>query len=174
MAIPSYQLVLYRKPLHPELFQLKSRKSIRHGHYDFEAWLMAGSHVLRFQHRNCVVSELITSRNDQLPTNGAVTAFPCAGEHDYDHEFKNEKIKYSATVQTETLSENLYNTTYQEMLDYARDVECVLHEWSVADGGRCLSLLELANYASEVTIQGFHLQAAGGLVLRTQTVFQHD
>lgn len=185
-SLQSYQLILYKRALHPELFQLKDRRAVRNGQCDFEAWLMPGGHALRIQHKGFCASELVTDREDGLPTAGAVATFPCAGEKDYEHEFSDGRMTYLATVQTETLTENLYASTYKEMVGYAEDTGAMVHKWSIPGGtaggavhggsasGRCLSVLEIQRYPREIHVQSFHLVAEGGVVLRTQTIFEHE
>jgi hypothetical protein len=130
---------------------------------------MPGAHLLRFQTPGFAACELVTDQMANLPTEGAVTSFMCAGEHDFEYAFDQTKVKYVSSVQTETLGENLYASTYEEMLQFAAETDSLFHRWLDSDGGKCLSLLEV----HEVHAHGYHLLAAGGLVLRTQTIFDH-
>lgn len=170
--LQSYQVILYDRALHPELFQLRGRRTIRTEGYEAEGWIMPGAHLLRFERKTLCACELVTAQESGLPENGVVSAFLCAGERDYEHTFEKPGVKYINTVQTETLSENLYLATYQELLDYARESDALIHEWD-DEMGRCLSILDLERHAQEIHASGFHLIAQGGLVLRTQTIFEH-
>jgi len=172
-SLQTYQLLLYRKPLHPDLFALKARKTLAHGHYELEAWVAPGTHVMRFRFDGFNASELVTDQEGGLPVEGAVTGFPCQGEHEYDHKFQNERINYMTTVQTETLGENLYCATYDEMVDFSKETGALIHRWADVDGGKCLSMLDVQRLAKEVHAQAYHLLAHEGLVLRTQTIFEH-
>ena len=142
-ALQTYQVLLYRRALHPELFQLKGRRTITYGGFEFEAWLMPGSHVLRFQLAQACASELVTDQSTGLPTEGAVTNFLCAGEHDFEYEFEPSGIKYVTSAQTESLPENLYSATYRETVELAVETEGLIHRWTDSEGGRCLSMLSL-------------------------------
>lgn len=173
LGTQTHHLILYHRALHPELFTLKARRTITHGAYELESWLMQGSHVLRFQHKNFIACELVTDRDGGLPTSGAVVTFPCVGERDYEHPFPDQRVKYLTTMQTETLSENLYGATYQEMLDLGEETDALLHAWTGPDGSRNLSMLDLQRYSREVHAQSYHLIGTTGLVLRTQTIFEH-
>jgi hypothetical protein len=171
-SLQSYQVVLYNRALHPELFPLKGRKVVKHGEYELEGWVMPGAHLLRFEHRKVCASELLTDQEDNLPATGVVSAFLCAGERDYEHRFTEETATYMTTVQTETLSENLYLATFKEILEFSREADAVVHKWA-DDSGPCLSMLDLQRYNKEVHAQSYHLIAQGGIVLRTQTIFEH-
>lgn len=170
-SLQTYQLALYRRALHPELFPLKQRRQVAHNGFEFEAWLMPGAHLLRFQHGGLCASELVTDQTS-IPMDGAITSFPCAGEHDFEYPFDRGSINYVTAVQTETLSDNLYSATYEEMLEFAEETESMMHQWTDADGGRCLSLLEIQRMGREMHAHGYHLVASGGIVLRTQTMFE--
>lgn len=169
----TYQVFLYGRALHPELFQIKARRVVKHGAYEFEAWLMQGMHLLRFEHRTMCASELLVDHEGNLPSTGAVAAFLCAGERDFEHKFPKDRVTYMSTVQTEQLSENLYLATLNELRAHAKETEALVHQWR-DEAGPCLSMLDIQRYAKEVHAQAFHLLAQGGLVLRTQTIFEHE
>lgn len=171
-VLQTYQLLLYRRALHPELFQLKGRRSISYGNFDFEAWIMPGCHVLRFQLGAACACELVTDQNSGLPTEGAVTNFLCAGERDFEYTFDGSSIHYLTSAQTETLPDNLYQATYRETIELAVETEGLIHRWTDSDGGRCLSMLDIQRYGSEINAQAYHLIASGGVVIRTQTLFR--
>lgn len=171
LLVPGYHLILYKRALHPELFSLKQRRSINHGAYELEAWLMQGAHMLRFQVKAFCASELVTAQENGLPTRGAVATFPCVGEKDYEHPFGEASVKYTTTMQTESLSENLYASTFQEMKSLARETDAVIHTWQEGDGPG-LSMLELHRYAGEVHAHSCHMSPGSGLVLRNSTIFE--
>lgn len=170
--LQSYQVLLYGRALHPELFPLKGRRVVRHGRYEFEVWVMEGAHLLRFEHAQLCACELLTDQDGRLPEQGVVNGFLAAGERDFEHRFVKERVTYMTTVQTETLSENLYIATMDEMLNYGRSSSALSHRWD--DGaGPCLSMIDLQRYNSEIHAQSYHLISQGGLVIRTQTIFEH-
>jgi hypothetical protein len=171
-VLQTYQVVLYNRALHPELFPLKGRRVVKHGDYELEAWVMPGSHILRFEYKTLCACELLTDQDKNIPAAGVVTAFLCAGERDFEHKFPKDGVNFLTTVQTETLSENLYNATYNEMIDFAREMSALAHAWT-DDGGKCLSIVDIQRYNREVHAQSYHLVASVGLVLRTQTIFEH-
>ncbi len=170
-SLQTYQVVLYDRALHPEFFDLKSRRVEKRNGFEFEAWLMSGSHVLRFELGRACASELVTDQDRGLPDTGVVAAFLCAGERDYDHAFPSGRMNYITTVQTETLAENLYLSTHEELLAFGRESEAMIHEWA-DETGPCLSILDMQRLSREMHVQAYHLLANQGLVLRTQTIFE--
>lgn len=171
-SLQAYKLLLYKRALHPEFFTVKSRRTLAHGQYDFETWLMPGSHLMRFQHAGQCVTELVTDNESNLPEKGLELALPCAGERDHEQQVT-DKINFMATVQTETLPANLYAATYRELVEFGQESEAMIHLWTDAEGGKCASILDIQRFRKEIHAQAYHLQATGGLVLRTQTIFEH-
>jgi hypothetical protein len=171
-SLQAYQVVLYNRALHPELFTLKGRKVVRHGDYEFEVWAMRGAHLLRFEKRALCACELVTAEEGKLPASGVVSAFLAAGERDFEHRFEKDKVVYMTTVQTETLSENLYIATLDEMLECAKSNDVLTHRWT-DEVGECLTLIDTQRYNREIHAQAYHLIAQGGIVIRTQTIFEH-
>lgn len=171
-SLQAYRMILYRRALHPELFRVKSRRTLDHGEYKFEAWLMAGSHLLRFEFGGGCATELITDLEEGIPDRGVVAAVPCAGERDHEQAF-GEKIRLVSTLQTESLPESLYAATYKELVAFGKENDAMVHTWQDEDGGKCASILDLQRYRTEIHAQSYHLMAQGGLVLRTQSIFEH-
>jgi hypothetical protein len=171
-SLQTYQTILYKSALHPELFQLRGRRVVKHGEYELEGWLLQGAHVFRFEHKTICCSELVTDQENGLPSNSVVTAFLCAGDRDYEHRFERSGVTFMHSVQTETLSENLYDATFREMQDFAKESNALTYEWDT-EFGRNLSIIDTQRYGKEIHCQAYHLQANGGVVLRTQTLFEH-
>jgi len=175
-AQPEHELMLYDRALHPELFHLRGRRRVSRPSYELECWLTESGHALRFERHGVCVSEVVTDRPGSMPESGVVARFSVAGDHDFDHAFADTGINYMTTVQTEHLSQNLFLSTLDEMRSYARDVEALTHEWPGEQGGGrggSLSVLDVQRFNKEVHVQGYHLMARGGAVLRTQTIFEH-
>lgn len=188
-ALQSYQILLYDRALHPELFALKGRRVVRGGPWELEAWVMQGQHVLRFERGSVCAAELVTDQEAGLPTTGALAAALCAGERDYEHTFTSRNavvaganghgspaggkgsVVYISTVQTESLSENLYIATCDEMAAHVAENGSLVHTWE-DESGKGMSIIDLQRYASEVHAQAYHLIPSGGVVIRTQAIFE--
>lgn len=166
-----FRLMVYRRPLHPELFDLQTRRTDRHGEYEIESWLAPGGHVVRFQVNGQILTETVIEAGDHLPETGLVHALPCLGEKDYEMKAEG-RIGYVTTIQTESLTDNLYQATLREMQDFAHETGSLSYEWVDGSGVACLSVLDSQKYKREFHIQSYHLLGASGLVLRTQSIFE--
>lgn len=171
-SIQSYQVVLYNRALHPEFFPLRARRVVKHGQYEAEGWLMPGAHLFRFELGPVCACELVTGQEKNLPDAGVVTAFLCAGEHEYEYRFDKRGVTYMTSVQTETLSENIYLATMDELREYGKEQNALRHEWE-DESGRSMSMLNFQRQPNEIHCEAYHCVAHSGFVLRTQTIFEH-
>ena len=170
-SLQAYNLALFRSALHPEFFQIEGRSRITHGDYEFEGWITRGGHAVRFEHHGLCLSEVVGEEIEHLPERGHVITLPCAGEKDHEDSFS-DRIIYMTSMQTETLTDHLYMSTYNEMLEHGRMGECLMTVWTDEIGKPNLSLLDVQRYNDEVHLQSYHLRSDCGLVLRTQSIFQ--
>lgn len=166
-----FRMMLYQRALHPELFELVRRRTDRHGEYEVESWLTNAGHVIRFSVGGQALTETVLDDSDHLPETGLVHALPCLGEKDYELEPRG-RIGYVTTIQTESLTDNLYNATYQEMQDFARETGSLCRQWREEDGSSSLAVLDTQKYKREFHVQSYHLIGTTGTVLRTQTIFE--
>ncbi|MEO1235164.1 MAG: DUF2617 family protein [Planctomycetota bacterium] len=168
--VPTFRMMLYSRALHPELFNLQARRTDRHGEYEIETWLTPGGHVVRFAIEGQQMTETVVDAGDHLPDSGLVHALPCLGEKDFEME-PDKRLGFFTTVQTESLSDNIYQATLREMEDFARETGSLSHRWDT-DAGVNLSVLDAQKYKREYHVQSYHLIAHNGTVLRTQSIFE--
>ncbi len=169
--LQSYKIILYRRALHPEFFDIRARNYLSHNDYELETWITPGGHSLRFQCNGLCFTEIISPADGTLPERGLVASLPCAGERDHEQEFP-EKVSYMTTVQTETLSDHLYEASYREMLDFAREVNALIYDREDEDGSKSLSMIDIQRYKREIHVQSYHLMGSCGLILRSQSIFE--
>ncbi|MGH7243659.1 MAG: DUF2617 family protein [Phycisphaerales bacterium] len=170
-GLQSYQVSIYGKALHPEHFQLKGRTVLKHAGLELETWLMPGGHLLRLQAGTSCLCELLLDSEKPAPEGGLVHSFQCSAEHDYEKSFEAAGVHYIHSIQTETLSETLFDATLDEMRIHAKEMPSLTYEWT-DNTGRCLSAVDMQRYGRELHAQSYHLIATGGMVVRTQTIFE--
>lgn len=170
-SLQTYNMHLYRSAVHPEFFPISGRRRIEHGDYEFEAWIFKGGHVLRFEFDSVCATEVVTDSNERLPDRGLVTTLPCAGEKDHESEFA-DHVTYMTSIQTETLSDHLYISTYNELLEHGRMCEGLMAIWSDELGRHNLSLIDMQRRSDQVHVQAYHCRSDCSLVLRTQSIFE--
>jgi len=170
--LQTYQVMVFNRALHPELFQLKARRVTQGAGFELESWLMPGRHLLRFAVGDHCTCELVTESDQGIPDSGVVAAFFCAGERDFDRDFKRYGMNYMTTVQTEQLNDNIFMSGLDEMRSFAADADALSYEWD-DEFGPSMSVLAIQGMSREVHCQAYHFIANGRIVLRTQTIFEH-
>ena len=170
-GLQPYSMLLYRGPIHPEFFSIAGRRQTTHPDFDFETWVFPGGHVIRFEHATTTLCEVVTDDVTDLPDRGLVTTMPCSGERDFEEIF-GDRITFVTSIQTETLSDHLYLSTYQEMLEHGEDPACLMTTWQTDNNHPSLSLVEFQRYSDQVHVQAYHLRGDGLMVLRTQSILQ--
>lgn len=169
--LQAYQTMLLSNTLRPELFLICDSRSYERGGYRMSAWVMPGAHVLNFTSGHGAACEVVTDTPSMIPQATMIDAFFCVGERDAEHKVPGTRITHMTAAQTETLPEHLYEDTYNELDEMARDEDSVVHRWR-DPVGQCLSLIVAQDSAREIHAQGYHMIAAEGLVLRTQSIFE--
>ena len=76
------------------------------------------------------------------------------------------------TMQTETLSDHLYESTYREMTQHALESNSLVIKPEQTAARPEMSVLDIQRYRAEVHVQGYHLRSDCALVLRTQSMFR--
>ena len=168
LQVPKH--ILYRRPLHPELFMISDRRVHRLGDYEAESWLLQGGHVVRFTSENTNLVEVTIDGGDHLPETGMVQVLPCYGERDHEQD-PIDGVGYMTSLQTESLSENLYNATLDELVQFGEETGAMFRTWQTA-AGTAMAMVDVQRYRREFHVQGYHLNPDGGQVLRTQSVFE--
>jgi len=173
-VMQTFRLMVYQRALHPELFDLQGRRMYRHGDYEAEIWVYPLGHVVRFQIDGQCLTETVIQEGDHLPEHGLVHALPCLGEKEFELQptDSTDSIGYVTTVQTEALTDNLYLTTYREMMDFAKENDALCHDWLDETGADNLSVLDVQKFQKEFHFQSYHLINSCNMVLRTQSIFE--
>ncbi|MEX0777103.1 MAG: hypothetical protein WD042_15470 [Phycisphaeraceae bacterium] len=166
-----FRMIVYGRALHPELFELQGRRLARHGDYEVETWLLSAGHVVRFQFNGECLTEVVMENGDHLPEHGLVHALPCLGEKDYEMPAQGN-LGYVTSIQTESLTDNLYNATLIEMRDFAAETNSMSFEWKDGENVPCLSVIDCQKFKKQYHIQSYHLLGCTGVVLRTQSIFE--
>ncbi len=167
-----FRLMVYQRALHPELLNMQGRRLYRHGDYEAECWIAPSGHIVRFQVDSHAVTEVVIEKGDHLPELGLVHALPCLGEKDFTLDDDDAEIDYVTTVQTESLSENLYLATCREMHDFATEAHALMHTWHDEEGTENMSILDCQKFKREFHVQSYHLIGPSSMVLRTQSIFE--
>ena len=68
--------ILYRRPLHPEFFDIKASRRIEEKHYQATIWIIGHSHVVSVQTGRHALVELVTEPGREIPRRGVLKRIP--------------------------------------------------------------------------------------------------
>jgi hypothetical protein len=165
-------LLIYQRPLHPELFNILATEKVSRPSYDADIWLVDGGHVVAFTAGKETLTEVILTNNDPLTDRGLLQTIPCRGEK-YHEMVSGGTIRYMISTQEEQLTQTLYDATKQEMQTYASKRELMTAELPASgDNSAALGVLDIERRSKELLITGFHLFDENLMVIRTQTILE--
>lgn len=165
-------LLLYQRPLHPELFRILGSQQFSRKAYDADVWLIDGGHVVAFSANENTLAEVIALRSEPITDRGLIQSIPCRGER-YHEMTSPGNIKYMISTQEEQLTSTLYEATKHEILAYAQRRELMMAQTpATQDSGAVLSVLDIECRSHELLVQSFHLFDDSFLVIKTQGIFE--
>jgi hypothetical protein len=166
----TYTMALFRSAIHPEFFDIVDRIVVQHNGYDFEAWLLKGAHVLRFEYEGTCVTEVVSPNVDDLPERGHVNTMVCAGERDHEQEF-GDLVTLITSMQIELLPAHLFGDTFQELVEFGEEAGAKVIQYDI-NGTNSVSIIDVQRYNDQLHAQSYHLNSEHGTVLRTQSIFE--
>ena len=166
----TYTMALFRSAIHPEFFEIEDRIEVQHNGYDFEAWLLKGAHVLRFEYEGTCVTEVVSPNVDDLPERGHVSSMVCAGERDHEQEF-GDQVTLITSMQIELLPDHLFCDSYQELVEFGEEAGAKIVRYKNNDA-ESVSIIDFQRYNDQLHVQSYHLKSEHGTVLRTQSIFE--
>jgi len=170
--VEALKLVVYRRPLHPELFDIHHRLPILQGEFDADIWVTGCSHLLRFSVGAESVTEVIAQAHDELPQRGLVASFRCRGErqHEYVHE---EIIRYQMNFQVESMSDRLFAKTHSDLFTAAQKQGILVPfpQWQTTEH---VPFCHVDHHMQRDSLHvlAYHVFPAELTVIKTQTLFE--
>lgn len=170
--VSDLKLVVYRRPLHPELFCIHESRHIERPAYQADIWVMGLSHVVAVQSGGRCVTEVTTDDVDVLPQNGLVTSFQFRGERDHLEEF-DDGMRYILSTQVERMSQNLYHASHRDLMNYASSRGLLVRFEDWAEGELVpFTFVDYEMRNRELHVQAFHAFPADFTILKTQSIIE--
>jgi len=171
-TVEALKLVVYRRPLHPELFDIHNRHRIDQALFDADLWVTGCSHLVRFSVATESVTEVIAQANDELPRRGLVASFRCRGErqHEYVHA---ESIRYLMNFQVEAMSDRLFAKTHSDLFAAAQK-QGILVPYPQWQQGEHVPFCHLDYHVKpeSLHVMAYHVFPQENTVVKTQTLFE--
>ena len=166
------ELMLYNRPIHPELYtSLRSETTTRRA-YEASVHLLEGGHLISFTCGDNHLTELFCNRPSPLPERGQIEHLVCRGERYHECEPANN-LRYMISTQEEQLPIALYNASKQEIVDYAEKRELMMVSVPGDDIRQAYTgVLDVERRAGELLVQSYHLFDDNRTVVKTQGIIE--
>ncbi len=166
-------LLLYQRPLHPELFRILRTEKVERRVYEADIWLVEGGHVISFTAGKHTLAEVVLMGGEPLTDRGLIQTIPCRGEKYHEMTAPGGTIKYMISTQEEQLTQTLYEATKHEIASYAAKRELMTAEVpATPENGATLSVLDIERRSHELLVQSFHLFDENQMVIKTQGIME--
>jgi len=114
-AVCDMAVHLYRRPLHPELFETLASREVSRDDYVLSVRITPSGHVLTWRAGDTYLTEITAARSEPLPGRGHVWRHRFQGEQS-DAFRASSAIVYQMSAQTELLPEALFTRIHEELL----------------------------------------------------------
>jgi hypothetical protein len=111
---------LYGRPLHPELFDILAVRAIRREDYELTVWVTRTGHVITWQNRDVILSEVTAAADQPLPQRRRLLDYRLRQEHTGGLACAHG-VRYQMSFQVEMLPPEIFPHVHDEI---------------VADGGK--------------------------------------
>ena len=163
---------LYRRPLHPELFETLACRDVSRDDYVLSVRITPSGHVLTWRTEHTILTEITAARDQPLP----------GGGHVWKHRFQGEQtdafrasaaIVYQMSAQSEQLPEHLFARIHEELLadGQRRGLLHLLHPHH-RFGLSPLGFVTADARPGCLVINTFHTFPAECTLLKTQTLIE--
>ena len=171
--VADLKFVLYRRPLHPELFHIFQSRHLERASYQADIWVMGLSHVVTVQSNGRCVTEVTTDDVEVLPHNGLVTSFQFRGERDHLENF-DDGMRYILSTQVERMNQNLFHASHRDLLAYAgsRGILVRFDDWAEGDQLVPFSFVDFEARDRELHVQSFHAFPLDYTIVKTQSIIE--
>jgi hypothetical protein len=171
VAVSELTFSLYQRPLHPELFNIYSRRHLKTEQYELMVWATGCSHVVSVFIGDVSLTELISPANQLLPRRGLVERFQFRGQRTHKCTLS-RGLSYMTDFQVEKMSANLYRQSHLDLHRFARNRGMFITFPEFAAGGlEPFSYIDFEARRHEVHIHAFHAFPDQVTMIKTQSLF---
>lgn len=171
-SVSELALHLFDWSLHPELFAIRRRETIRQTDYAATVGISDAGHVVEFRHKDLTLTEVLARRDQSLPERRLILNRRVKGSRDESHELESG-AKYHLSFQVEKLPPDVFLNMHDELL-----MDCQRAPISESFGGAnrlspaALSFIQTDIWPRSLLIHAFHTFPEDCAIVKTQTLFE--
>ncbi len=171
-SISQLHLLLFSRPVHPELFEIYHDHRIVKEGYEARIWITGLSHVIAFHRGKDTITELIADASAMLPKHGKLASLQLRGEK--DHEINAGSIRHMISFQVETMSPRLYERVHADMVEQGLQGGTFLSfaEWAQAGALEPFTYINYDAKPGHLHIFAYHAFPDELTLIKTQSIFE--
>lgn len=174
--LESLKLLLFERPLHPELFDIYREIRICKPSWDAQIWITGRTHVVAFSSCDDTLTEVLAGDEIPLPKRGLVLSIPFTGEKSHERR-PNGGIGYMMNLQVEEMSARVYGRTHRELIrkGEAGGVLVTYPKWTTGNPKNSMTPFSYVTCDSRpngLHIMTFHAYPDATTIIKTQSIFE--
>ena len=163
---------LYGRVLHPELFDIRARRTIDRGGYRASLLVTTAGHVVTFNSGGLILSEVAAGAEQALPQRRRLLSHRIAGERSDGVECRGG-VRYHTCFQVERLDHDLFWTFQHELLVQSAK-RGLAHRFDAP--GRltagAFSWIDVETRPRSLIVQAFHTFPDDLAIVKSQSLFE--
>jgi hypothetical protein len=175
-CLETLKLLLFERPLHPELFDIHDEIKIGKPSWDAQIWITGGAHVVTFSSSNHTLTEVLADDEVPLPRRGLLLSIPFVGEKSHERRC-NGGINYMMNFQVETMSARVYLKTHRDLVGKGKTHGTLVTypQWTINKGQNSMtpfSYITCDSRPNGLHIMTFHAYPDETTIIKTQSIFE--
>jgi len=170
IAIADLKLSLFLRPLHPEFFEIRARRTFEQTGFGGCVWLLACGHVITFIDGPNAITEVMAPRELELPRRGLVRTVDVMGEHEHRLETRGP-VLYQMAYQVDHEGPETYVREAEDLLASARQGH-LFAESAQEAAKRPFSYAVPEPRGTGLLVHTWHGFPAENTILKTQTLIE--
>lgn len=119
VAVRELTFNLFQRSLHPELFQIYSKRQFKTDKYEVAIWITGCRHVVGVICGDTCLTEAVCTPDQLLPQRGLIERFKFQGPKSHKCTLS-KGLSYMTNFQVEKLSSNLYKQSHADLEGFAK------------------------------------------------------
>jgi hypothetical protein len=162
---------LYGRPLHPELFEIYSSRTVERGNYKAKIDITSAGHLVTLSYDGYTLTEVAASAQHPLPKSRRLRSYGLHGQRTDTVIWRD--ICYQMSFQLEPVVPEVF-WTYQQELTRDGLRQGMLHRFD--SSGRmalgALSYINIETRSRHMLVQAFHTFPDDFAIVKSQSLFQ--
>jgi hypothetical protein len=162
---------VFRRALHPELFNIYSSRQFFQGDYEVIIWITDCGHVASVFHGSECITELMCPPDQLLPKRGLVEQFAFKREKSHNCGWA-KNFHYMMNLQVENMSSNLFRQSHTDLTNAGkkRGMYVPFAQWAQGELVP-FSYLDYEARQNELQLHTYHAFPEQQTILKTQSLF---